>query len=540
LSRFVAVCHAVDYAHSRGVIHRDLKPANVMLGEYGQTLVVDWGLARLLGPESNGQTVLERPILPATGWNVAATALGQVVGTPAFMPPEQAEGRIDRVGLASDVFALGATLYHLLVGQPPYTGADVLDQARCGEVTPARQRKRSVPAALEAVCAKAMAKRPEERYGKAKELAEEVERWLADEPGSAYREPATARLRRWGRRHRTLVSVAAALLLAAVAALGVGLRFVNAEKDRTARERDRAVAAEKVAQENLKLAREAIDECFNIAKTDPVFQGPRMEKARNLLLRKTLRFYRTFRDHKSDDRALQREEADQWVRVAYIEQVLLRTNEAREAYERARGLYQKLVQADPEALEHQQGLANTHNNRGVLLRALGKREEALKECQQALTLDQKLVQAHPERPEYQQELANTHNHLGAQLRALGKREEALKEFQQARSLRHNLLQAQPDVPSYQKDLANTCYNLACLHALNAASVSRNQHRPLPEREKHAEQYARAAVALLKQAASTGSFRDPAWVTQMDKDSDLDFLRDRDDYKQFRAGLKPAK
>src|SRR5216117_1552186 len=116
LGRFVDVCNAVAYAHSRGVLHRDLKPANVMLGPFGETLVVDWGLAKVLGrpeelPEA-GDEVLE----PVSAEFTLPTMLGQVVGTPSYMSPEQATGRLDAVGAASDVYGLGASLYHLLTG----------------------------------------------------------------------------------------------------------------------------------------------------------------------------------------------------------------------------------------------------------------------------------------------------------------------------------------------------------------------------------------------------------------------------------------
>jgi tetratricopeptide (TPR) repeat protein/tRNA A-37 threonylcarbamoyl transferase component Bud32 len=214
LGRFVTVCNAVAYAHSRGVIHRDLKPANVMLGEYGETLVVDWGLARLFETREGEQTTADQPVLAGSG--TVATRMGQVVGTPAFMPPEQAAARLDRVGPHSDVFSLGATLYTLLTGTAPYTGTDALGQAVRAEVVPARQRKASVPPALEAVCARAMAVKPGERYPSASALAEDVQRWLADEPVSAYREPWSVRVGRWLRRHKTLAASTAAVLLASL------------------------------------------------------------------------------------------------------------------------------------------------------------------------------------------------------------------------------------------------------------------------------------------------------------------------------------
>ncbi len=254
LGRFVAVCNAVGYAHSRGVIHRDLKPANAMVGEYGETLVVDWGLARQLDRRDCESAPVELPISASSGTN--ATEMGQVVGTPAYMPPEQAAGRQDQVGTASDVFALGATLYCLLTGQAPYSGTDALIQAAMAEFVPVRQRKRSVAAALEAVCHKAMGGRPEDRYPTATALAEEVQRWLADEPVTAYREPLADRLRRWGRRNRSMVSAGLMLLVTGVVGLSVGLWAVGREQRKTNEALGRALTAEAEATESARVAAE--------------------------------------------------------------------------------------------------------------------------------------------------------------------------------------------------------------------------------------------------------------------------------------------
>jgi tetratricopeptide (TPR) repeat protein/serine/threonine protein kinase len=219
LGRFVDVCQAVAYAHARGVLHRDLKPSNIMLGAYGETLVVDWGLAKPLGKSDDGNGSGERPLTPRSAGGATPTQMGQVVGTPQYMSPEQAAGRLDRFGPATDVYALGATLYSLLTGKAPFAASDVgavLEKVEKGDLVAPRQVNRKMPAALEAICVKAMALRPEDRYASALDLAGDVEHWLADEPISCYREPLRQRAGRWARRHKALVAATAAAVMVAV------------------------------------------------------------------------------------------------------------------------------------------------------------------------------------------------------------------------------------------------------------------------------------------------------------------------------------
>jgi tetratricopeptide (TPR) repeat protein/tRNA A-37 threonylcarbamoyl transferase component Bud32 len=216
LAQFVAVCKTLAFAHNRGVIHRDLKPGNIMLGKYGETLVVDWGLAKVVTRTEQARASGEETLPPTADRAMEGTRPGQVVGTPAYMSPEQASGAVAQLGPASDIYSLGATLYVLLTGQPPFQGANLLQKVQRGDFPRPRQVKPGVPPALEAVCVRAMAWKPEERYATALDLAADVEHWLADEPVAAYAEGWAARARRWARRHRPLVAG-----LAAAAVVGV-------------------------------------------------------------------------------------------------------------------------------------------------------------------------------------------------------------------------------------------------------------------------------------------------------------------------------
>src|SRR5262249_1536385 len=150
--------------------------------KYGETLVVDWGLAKTVERSDEARASGEETLQPSGAAGESATRTGQVVGTPAYMSPEQAAGALGQLGPASDIYSLGATLYVLLTGQAPFVGGNLVQQVQRGALVRPRQVKPAVPPALGAICLKAMALQPEERYPTALELAADVEHWLADEP----------------------------------------------------------------------------------------------------------------------------------------------------------------------------------------------------------------------------------------------------------------------------------------------------------------------------------------------------------------------
>jgi WD40 repeat protein len=240
LAHVIAVADAVGYAHSQGVIHRDLKPSNIIVGEFGETIVVDWGLAR----DRKGE--LPEPcedMLTAAGSGVS-TMSGKVVGTPAYMSPEQARGGV--VDERADVYALGAVLYEVLAGSPPHadtTPQAVLDRVIAGPPRPLPMVVPSVPDELATIVRKAMARDPDARYPNAIALAEDLRRYTTGQLVSAHSYSAWALVRKRLARHRGVVAVAAAsgILLGAVGVASV--RRVIAERNIARTERGLAEVA---------------------------------------------------------------------------------------------------------------------------------------------------------------------------------------------------------------------------------------------------------------------------------------------------------
>ena len=218
LSAFVTVCQAIAYANSRNVVHRDLKPENIALDDYGQVIVLDWGLAKL-----NGRGELNEEFGDLELSEMAAadnTTAGQVLGTPMYMAPEQAAGRVDEIEQTTDVYGLGAILFAILTGYAPHEKihdslsstsrvTELLQQIVNSPAVRALSLNSDAPPELDAICAKAMANKRYARYATALDLAEDIQRWIAGEPVSTYTEPLRTRVRRWIGQHRRISQLAA-------------------------------------------------------------------------------------------------------------------------------------------------------------------------------------------------------------------------------------------------------------------------------------------------------------------------------------------
>lgn len=289
LANFIDICNALAFAHDRGVLHRDLKPLNVMVGAFGETLVLDWGLAKVIDVDPIGdeapittstpdfvaddQTVMESQaaglqtgtavVEPSTGGvskagtSVAGqsqfsgsfgstrkmvhtdvrsagsqTMMGSVMGTPAYMPPEQAAGKLDELDARTDIYSLGGILYKLLTNHQPIARGkirEVLKNVKEGNIVPPRDHDASIAKSIEAICMKAMATDREDRYDSALTIAADIEAWLADEPVSCYQDPWLMKAKRWAKRNRSTVnSVAAAAVVLFVVWIGSAWSHRNA------------------------------------------------------------------------------------------------------------------------------------------------------------------------------------------------------------------------------------------------------------------------------------------------------------------------
>ncbi len=543
LRRFLDVCNAIDYAHSRGVIHRDIKPANLIVGKHGETLVVDWGLAKAVGKSDPGSG--ERTLLPSSASGSSETLPGSALGTPAYMSPEQAEGDLDRVGPRSDVYSLGATLYCLLTGRPPYAGDDagaILRAVKRGEYRPPRAIDPSIDSALEAVCRKAMATKPDERYPSCRALADDVERWMADEPVTAWHEPRSRRARRWARRNRTAVTGAVVALVAGVVGLSAVLVVQTQAKAGIARalhSETRANAA--LANANTKvqaryeLALEAIKTFHTGVSEDFLLKEEQFKELRNRLLNSALDFYgklgallgpetdapsrrallqANFEAAELTGKVGRREDAlaghrsvlaarealasepgagaaakvdvgRSLLAVAALLEVTGQTADALAEYRRSESLLAGQAGTDPEA---RAALAACRSRMALLLSSTGANERALEACRLARSEQEVLASAPGASNDARRDLADTIDRIGILLSKTGRPAEAEAEYRKALAIRHKLADDSPAVTDFRSRLAASHNNLAILlsQTSRSAEAETEYRKGLAVRQKLAD------------------------------------------------------
>jgi serine/threonine-protein kinase len=482
LRRFLDVCNAMEYAHARGVLHRDLKPGNIIVGKYGETLVVDWGLAKATG--KSGPTSEDRTLAPASASGSSETVPGRALGTPAYMSPEQARGDLAAMGPRSDVYSLGATLYCLLTGRPPFERGDaveLLPRVERGDFARPCQVDPAIDKALEAIVLKAMATRPEARYGSARALADDVEHWLADERVAAYPEPWTRRLTRWLTRHRTPVTGAAAALLVGLAGLGlVAAVQTRARADLDRKNGELTVANGKLTESNAALdlqktraedrekqAIEAVKRFRDAVAENPRLKDdPELEDLRKALLREPLAFFRSLRERLQADRDTRPESLARLAgaihEYAHLTAEVGDQEDGLKSHEDSLAIWRGLTRDEPDDPEYLHGLGRIENCRGNFLHTTGEVAGARQAYEAALATRERLAREHPTVTEYQRDLAESHNNLGELLGATGEVAGARQALEAALAIRERLARDHPTVTHYRSDLALSHGNLGNL------------------------------------------------------------------------------
>jgi tetratricopeptide (TPR) repeat protein/tRNA A-37 threonylcarbamoyl transferase component Bud32 len=439
------IAEAIHYAHQRGILHRDLKPSNVLLDDADQPRITDFGLAKRAENE--------------TGLTVS----GAVLGTPSYMPPEQAAGLHRMVTAASDVYSTGAILYELVTGRPPFQAEsqiETLRQVLDAEPAPPSLVNPKVDRDLETICLKCLQKDSAQRYETAQRLADDLGRYLRGEPIHARPVGTAERVLRWCRRNPRMAGLVAAVLvlLVTVAVGSTTAAFWIAHEQAQTEEARKAAEEQRVrAEANFLKARDAVDQMLTRVADEVLLELPQTEPIRRALLQDALAFYQEFLRERTTDEFVQQETGKTYYRVAEILRMLGETAESKQAYDQAIALFTDLVQQSPDRAEYAKDLADAYNYLGELHRTMGQSNDAEQAYLKAIDLQRNATD-----PARRSGLARALYNLGIVLVNTSRSADADSAYVEAAAILEDLCERQASNDKFRLDLARCLINRGIL------------------------------------------------------------------------------
>jgi tetratricopeptide (TPR) repeat protein len=461
------LARAIGEAHRLAIVHRDLKPANILLSNEGTPKIADFGLAKCLDTKTR---------TARTEW---------IVGSPSYMAPEQAGRRTSPIGPPADVYSLGATLYELLTGRPPFQATTVLETLellRSSEpIAPTRLRPR-LPRDLVTICLKCLEKDPARRYSTGSELAEDLRRFDAGETISARAAGWHERVWRWCRREPAVACLAIALFAGLVGVLTQWLRAEShlqealhhrgraeqnvrdalLQRSRAEANARKEAGARHRAQERFDAALKALGRVEEIANDASLLREHRLEGLRANLLQTALGFYKELQESLEEDAAVEARLllSEAYARAAFVTSELGRQQEALAAYRRSLALVEHTAAAAPEDSEIRFALARSHSRVGYILRLMGSLTEAFQSYEAARVIQERLASDNPGIARYRAAYSWTLSNLGVIDLELGRPGEAIRLHEKAMAVHEELVAQYPGNGAYRSDLG-WCWRYLC-------------------------------------------------------------------------------
>jgi serine/threonine protein kinase len=510
LALFIDVCHAVQHAHQKGIIHRDIKPSNVLVTVSDGAPVVkviDFGVAKAIGQQLTDKTVY--------------TAFTQMIGTPLYMSPEQADMSSHDVDTRSDIYSLGVLLYELLTGTTPFEQARLrqvpFDELRriIREEEPPKPSERistlaeaartvssqrqSNPGrlgqllrgALDWIVIKAMAKARGDRYATAQALADDVQRFLDDRPIQARPPSLVDHVRRWSRRHKYLVRAGAVVLGLAVAALALGAVLLKAKNRELAEASEQEHAQRLRADANFGRARKVVESFFSKVSNNPKLKAVDFHPLRKELLASAVPFYEEFVKEVQDDPDLECDRARAYGQLGRVRHMMAERQEALADYQQARAIFARLADSHPDRPDFRRLLGQSHSSVGNIFMELGRFSEAESAFRESCNVLRALAEENPSEPKNALNLADSASNLGIALFQQGQPQQAEAAFREVLHTQQNLAERFPAEPEYRQRLAGTYLNLGNLLGLAGE----------PKRPRESEEAFREGVKVLESLAA---------------------------------------